>query len=250
MKLCVRLLRFARNDEKESRKSRKTMFKTIHEDVQSVLDRDPAARNVLEVLLCYPGLHAIWAQRLAHKLWKRGFKLIARGISQLTRGITGIEIHPGATIGRNFFMIISWALSSAKQRKWETCASYHGSLGRAESAQDHASSDYGVQWSSRGRQGVGRSHREHIRIGANAWSSNPRPLFVGGLLCGRSSYAKTRPYTRRKADLEHGILPTTSVRLCGVDANVNCFSNASTVCSPEPASMGRQCIWHWGDFSI
>src|SRR5215208_2162421 len=80
------------------------MFKIIHDDVQSVLDRDPAARNVLEVLLCYPGLHAIWAHRLAHKLWKSRFKLLARWISQLTRGITGIEIHPGATLGHNFFI--------------------------------------------------------------------------------------------------------------------------------------------------
>ena len=54
------------------------MFKTIQEDVHSVLERDPAARNALEVLLCYPGLHAIWAHRIAHKLWQGGFKLIAR----------------------------------------------------------------------------------------------------------------------------------------------------------------------------
>ena len=75
------------------------MFKTIHDDIQSVLDRDPAARNVLEVLLCYPGLHAIWAHRISHRLWKSRFKLLARWISQTMRGITGIEIHPGATIG-------------------------------------------------------------------------------------------------------------------------------------------------------
>ena len=80
------------------------MFKTIRNDIQSVLDRDPAARNTLEVLLCYPGLHALWAHRLAHKLWKGRLKLIARWVSQLARGLTGIEIHPGATIGQNFFI--------------------------------------------------------------------------------------------------------------------------------------------------
>ena len=64
------------------------MFKTIREDVQSVLDRDPAARNVLEVLFCYPGLHAIWVHRLSHRLWKRGFKIIARWVSQIARGLT------------------------------------------------------------------------------------------------------------------------------------------------------------------
>jgi len=69
-----------------------------------VLDRDPAARNLLEVLLCYPGLHAIWAHRISHRLWKNGLKLWARWLSQMMRGLTGIEIHPGATIGRNVFI--------------------------------------------------------------------------------------------------------------------------------------------------
>ena len=64
------------------------MFKIIRYDIKSVLERDPAARNVLEVLLCYSGLHAIWAHRLAHKLWQSGFKLLARWISQITRGIS------------------------------------------------------------------------------------------------------------------------------------------------------------------
>ena len=80
------------------------MFNTIHDDIQSVLDRDPAARNTLEVLLCYPGLHAIWAHRLSHRLWKNGYKLLARILSQTMRLITGIEIHPGATLGHGFFI--------------------------------------------------------------------------------------------------------------------------------------------------
>src|SRR5262245_6012575 len=91
-------------DAAGARKKRKTMFKIIHDDIQSVLDRDPAARNVLEVLLCYPGLYAIWAHRLSHRLWKSGFKLIARIISQTIRTFTGIEIHPGATIGHSLFI--------------------------------------------------------------------------------------------------------------------------------------------------
>jgi serine O-acetyltransferase len=80
------------------------MFNIIREDIQSVLDRDPAARNTLEVLLCYPGLHAIWAHRVSHRLWQNRLKLFARWISQLMRGLTGIEIHPGARIGRNVFI--------------------------------------------------------------------------------------------------------------------------------------------------
>jgi len=72
--------------------------------IRSVLERDPAARNALEVLLCYPSVHAILWHRVSHFLWKKHFKLLARLISQLTRAFTGIEIHPGATIGDGFFI--------------------------------------------------------------------------------------------------------------------------------------------------
>ena len=80
------------------------MLNTIRRDIQSVLERDPAARSTLEVALLYPGLHALWAYRVAHWLWVRGFKLLGRWLSQLARGITGIEIHPGAQIGKGFFI--------------------------------------------------------------------------------------------------------------------------------------------------
>lgn len=80
------------------------MFRRLQEDIRSVFERDPAARSTLEVLLCYPGLHAIWRHRLAHWLWNRGFKLLARWLSQLNRSLTGIEIHPGARIGRRVFI--------------------------------------------------------------------------------------------------------------------------------------------------
>lgn len=80
------------------------MFQRIKEDIASVYDRDPAARSNLEILLNYPGLHAIWIQRLAHKLWVKNWKSLARFISTLARWLTGVEIHPGATIGRRFFI--------------------------------------------------------------------------------------------------------------------------------------------------
>ncbi|NLY12063.1 MAG: serine O-acetyltransferase [Gammaproteobacteria bacterium] len=80
------------------------MFKGIREDIQSVFRRDPAARNAFEVLTCYPGLHAVWLHRLAHALWVRNWKLLARMLSNLGRWLTGIEIHPGAKIGRRFFI--------------------------------------------------------------------------------------------------------------------------------------------------
>lgn len=80
------------------------MISRIAEDVRTVLDRDPAARSVAEVLLTYPGLHAIWFHRVSHFLWTREVKLLARLLSHVARFLTGIEIHPGATIGRRFFI--------------------------------------------------------------------------------------------------------------------------------------------------
>ena len=80
------------------------MFERVREDIQSVFHRDPAARNTFEVLTCYPGLHAIWLHRLAHGLWGAGWKWLARILSSLARWLTGVEIHPGAKIGRRFFI--------------------------------------------------------------------------------------------------------------------------------------------------
>ena len=80
------------------------MFDRIREDVNSVFDRDPAARNALEVVFCYPGLHAIWFHRIAHWFWTHELFFLGRFTSQVSRFITGIEIHPGAKIGRKFFI--------------------------------------------------------------------------------------------------------------------------------------------------
>jgi serine O-acetyltransferase len=80
------------------------MFKNIREDIASVFDRDPAARSTIEVLTCYPGVHARIMHRLSNKLWHANLKWLARFISHLSRWFTGIEIHPGATIGRRFFI--------------------------------------------------------------------------------------------------------------------------------------------------
>lgn len=80
------------------------MFDTLKEDIKTVFLKDPAARNLLEVIFCYPGLHALWSHRIAHWLWIHKFFFLARLISHITRFLTGIEIHPGAKIGRRFFI--------------------------------------------------------------------------------------------------------------------------------------------------
>jgi len=80
------------------------MFDRLREDIASVFDRDPAARNWWEVLTCYPGLHALWLHKFAHWLWQHGLRWFGRAVSHLGRMLTGIEIHPGARIGRRMFI--------------------------------------------------------------------------------------------------------------------------------------------------
>lgn len=84
--------------------SRIGLFNSIKEDIAAVFERDPAARSYLEVLLCYPGLHALWAHRVSHWLWCHGLRLVARFHSQVIRLLTGIEIHPGAQVGHRLFI--------------------------------------------------------------------------------------------------------------------------------------------------
>lgn len=90
--------------EADRNHSRSGFWETLRYDLRAVFDRDPAARSSLEVLLTYPGFHALFLHRLAHPIHRNGFRLFARILSAFSRWMTGIEIHPGATIGRGFFI--------------------------------------------------------------------------------------------------------------------------------------------------
>jgi serine O-acetyltransferase len=79
-------------------------FQSVREDIACIFERDPAARSYFEVLLCYPGLHAVWGHHFSHWLWQHSFRFLARFNSQIVRFFTGIEIHPGAEIGRRLFI--------------------------------------------------------------------------------------------------------------------------------------------------
>ena len=82
----------------------RSYFRLMREDIAAVLERDPAARSKLEIVLLYSGLHALWWYRIHHWMWKHGWPFFARALSQFARWLTGVEIHPGATIGRRFFI--------------------------------------------------------------------------------------------------------------------------------------------------
>jgi serine O-acetyltransferase len=103
------------------------MFERLREDIDCVFDRDPAARTAFEVFTTYPGLHAILMHRLSHVLWSRGFRWLARFLSNVARLFTGIEIHPGAQIGRRFFIDHGMGVVIGETAVvGDDCTLYHG----------------------------------------------------------------------------------------------------------------------------
>ncbi len=103
------------------------MFSRLQEEIAVVFERDPAARNAWEVITCYPGFHAMMTHRLAHRLWGSGCKWLARFVSHFGRWITGIEIHPGATIGQRFFIDHGMGVVIGETAEiGDDCTLYHG----------------------------------------------------------------------------------------------------------------------------
>lgn len=103
------------------------MLERLKEDIDCVFERDPAARNRLEVVTAYPGVHAVLMHRLNHALWRNGFRWLARFLSHLTRWLTGIEIHPGAAIGRRFFIDHGMGVVIGETAEiGDDCTLYHG----------------------------------------------------------------------------------------------------------------------------
>lgn len=103
------------------------MFSRLREDIACIFDRDPAARNVFEVLTLYPGLHAVIFHRISHRLWGWGLKWLARALAGFSRWMTGIEIHPGATLGRRFFIDHGMGVVIGETAViGDDCTIYHG----------------------------------------------------------------------------------------------------------------------------
>lgn len=235
------------------------MFKTIHDDIQSVLDRDPAARNVMEVMLCYPGLHAIWSHRISHRLWKGGFKLIARWISQFARSMTGIEIHPGATLGRNFFIDHGMGVVIGETAEvGDNVTLYHGvTLGGTSlnKVKRHPTIEDNVVIGAGAKVLGAITIGANSRIGANAVvvkSTPPDSVVVGvpGQIVMRD---RPTPLPTEKADLEHGKLPDTiGDTLSALIAHVEALEKRVNGGSYGPAlhMPDKSGVWHWGDFSI
>jgi serine O-acetyltransferase len=188
------------------------MLRTIHDDIQSVFDRDPAARNSLEVLLCYPGLHAVWGHRLTHWLWQRGAKTLARWLSQVMRFLTGIEIHPGATIGPRLFIDHGMGVVIGETAEIGADVTlYHGvTLGGVswQKGKRHPTLGNGVVVGGGAKILGPLVVGDNSRIGANAVVVKdvpPESVVVGvpGEIVKRSKPRPSLPHP----DLDHGALP-------------------------------------------
>ncbi len=189
------------------------MFRTINSDLNAVLDRDPAARNKFEIALTYPGLHALWAHRVANWLWRHNARLLGRVISQLARFFTGIEIHPGARIGRSFFIDHGMGVVIGETAEvGDNVTLYHGvTLGGTslEKGKRHPTLHDNVVVGAGAKILGAIEIGENSRIGANAVVVKPVPansvvVGVPGQVVHRS-----RPRDEHQPDLNHSQLPDT-----------------------------------------
>ena len=233
------------------------MLKTLHEDLQAVFSRDPAARSTFEVMLCYPGLHAVWGYRVAHWLWKHNMKLLGRWLSQLVRFLTGIEIHPGAMISKSFFIDHGMGVVIGETAEvGNNVTLYHGvTLGGVslEKGKRHPTLEDNVV------VGAGAKVLGNIvigsgsRIGANAVvvkSVPPNSVVVG---VPGQVIARSRPRsTTSTLDVEDSLLPDlVGVTLGALQRQVDALEHEvhGRVRAPEirPAESG---VWKGEDFSI
>ena len=186
------------------------MFKRLHDDIQAIFERDPAARSILEVVFCYPGLHAVWMYRIANWFWKHRFYFAGRFISHLGRFLTGIEIHPGATIGRRFFIDHGMGVVIGETAEiGDNVTLYHGvTLGGVslEKAKRHPTLEDNVVIGSGAKVLGPFTIGKGSRVGSNSVVIKevpPNSTVVG--VPGRIVMTAEKP--QEKTDLEHGKLP-------------------------------------------
>lgn len=234
------------------------MFNTVRRDIQSVFDRDPAARSTLEIVLCYPGLHAVWGHRISHWLWMHGFKLLARWVSQLVRGLTGIEIHPGATIGPGFFIDHGMGVVIGETAEiGANVTLYHGvTLGGTSlnKGKRHPTLRDNVVVGAGAKILGGFTVGENSRIGANAVvvkSVPPNAVVVG---VPGQAVVRTKAHTAADAlDFEHTLMPdmigqsviSLMSRVDALEQRVTGHQQADY--TPHLPERG---LWHGEDFSI
>ncbi len=188
------------------------MFDTIRQDINCILERDPAARSRLEVITSYSGLHAVWLHRIANRLWRARLKLPARWLSQLARWLTGIEIHPGATIGPRLFIDHGMGVVIGETAEIGADVTlYHGvTLGGVslEPGKRHPTIEDGVVIGAGAKVLGAITIGRNTRIGANAVvvkDVEPDMVVVG--IPGKPIHRSGPEPSSHRPDLAHNILP-------------------------------------------
>lgn len=234
------------------------MLNTIREDIRSIFERDPAARSTLEVVLCYPGLHAVWGHRITHWLWTHNLKLLARWGSQLARGLTGIEIHPGATIGKAFFIDHGMGVVIGETAEVGSDVTlYHGvTLGGTslEKGKRHPTLGDRVVVGAGAKVLGAITIGEDSRVGANAVvvrSVPPNSVVVG--VPGQAVRRSHPHMAGDMPDLQHTLMPDMiGASVISLMSRVDALEQR--IRGSEPAARAlhvpEQGIWRGEDFSI
>ena len=199
------------------------MFDTMKRDIRTVLERDPAARSAFEVVLCYPGVHAIWLHRPAHWLWRRGFRTAARFLAHIGRFLTGIEIHPGATVGRRVFIDHGMGVVIGETAEiGDDCTIYQGvTLGGtslARGAKRHPTLERGVIVGAGAKVLGGFTVGAEAKIGSNAVVVKPVP--AGGTAVGNPARV-VMPAAVKPAQKERGVSERSAFCAYGITPNAD-----------------------------
>lgn len=241
----------------EQTASKMGFFPRLRRDLNCVLERDPAARNALEVLLFYPGVHAVWGHRLTHWLWRHNLKLLARGLSQILRSLTGIEIHPAAQIAPGLFIDHGMGVVIGETAEiGSNVTLYHGvTLGgtslhkgkRHPTLEDNVVVGAGAKVLGAIRVG------ENSRIGANAVVVKPVPANSVVVGVPGQVVLRSQPRPPHAPDLDHNRLPDTIgetlVALVDRVAQLEERLNGEKQHAPAIHHPDHG-VWHGEDFSI
>lgn len=233
------------------------MRSTFYHDLYSVFERDPAARTKLEILFCYPGLHAIWGHRISHWLWVHKLRFLARWFSQWMRGLTGIEIHPGATIGPGLFIDHGMGVVIGETAEiGAEVTLYHGvTLGGTSLAKGKRHPTIGDRVViGAGAKVLGAiTVGEDSRIGANAVVVKEVPANSVVVGVPGQVVVRSKPHHANDApDLNHTSLPdligvTVASLMERVDALEQRLNGHAPVAHPHAPEAGA---WRGEDFSI
>lgn len=230
------------------------MLSAVRGDVRAVRDRDPAARSTLEVVLCYPGLHAVWGHRVTHWLWQRNAKLVARFLAEIIRKWTGVEIHPGAVLGERVFIDHATGVVIGETAEvGDDVTIYHGvTLGGTslEAVKRHPTVGNNVVIGAGAKVLGNIVIGEGSQIGANSVVIKPVPpgavvVGVPGQIVGRDDSAPAAPRTQSDLPDPLGVSLYSLLNRVTRLENRDRTPNGGKVIRPPEAG-----VWHGEDFSI